>query len=240
MFLSKLSTIVNTNQSRSVILTGNVYDLFYDGKSHVPLVDFLSVKYNVKPNGTKNGITQILYEVNSPIQIIGDKEELTKNWNRFIGDKKYSLDELCEKSNGNPTVAFEFLRQLTMCSRMAHRKNVTNNNLLIIVEAADMLLPEEKMSSMSLSNKRRIAILHDWFSDPKFIAGDDTVILIAESKSLIHSRVSRLPQVLSVEIDAPSYQERMKFLEVNEFTPAKLKDVIVRNTAGYHCMHYDN
>lgn len=232
MFTSQLSRIINTNQSRSVILTGNVYDIFYDGENYVPLVDYLGAKYKIKPDGDKNGKTQLIYEVNSPIKVVGDFDELETIWNRFRGkqDAKYSLHDLCEKANGNPTLAFEFLRQLTMCSRRAYKREASHNDLLIIIEAADMLVPEENISTMNMADRKRVAILHDWFSDPDFIDGPDSVIMIAESSSLIHSRVTRLPQILSVEIESPGYDQRLEYLMVTKRTAAQ--ESIARNTAG--------
>ena len=54
---------------------------------------------------------------------------------------------------------------------MNFHKVQIKNDLLIIIEAADMLVPEEKMSSMSMADRKRVAILHDWFSDPDFMDG---------------------------------------------------------------------
>ncbi len=90
-----------------------------------------------------------------------------------------------------------------------------NGNLLIVIEAADMLLPAGNGDVVGLNDKQlqRIGIVHDWFSDPAFMTGGDSVILVAESRSLIHPRVSRLPQVLNVEIPSPTTAERLHFIQ---------------------------
>ena len=75
-----------------------------------------------------------------------------------------------------------------------------------------MLLPEEQISRMSLNDRKRIAIVQDWFSEPEFMDGGDSVILLAESRSSIHSRISRMPQVLSVEIPLPDVSFRTQFI----------------------------
>ncbi len=109
---------------------------------------------------------------------------------------------------GNATQALEFLRQLSICSRSALKQN-----LLIFIEAADMLLPagDGDVSKMNDNLIRRVSIITDWFSDPEFFSGRDTVCLLCESRSLIHSRVARLPQVLSVEVPAPDLVARDHF-----------------------------
>ena len=88
-------------------------------------------------------------------------------------------------------------------------------HLLIIVEAADMLLPAGNGDLASLNDQqlRRISIVQDWFGDPAFVTGNDSVCLIAESRSLVHPRIARLPQVLAVEIPAPGTEDRRHFIE---------------------------
>ena len=47
-FFSRLAGILNSEQSRSVILSGNVYDLFHNGQDYVPLIPFVSGKSKTK------------------------------------------------------------------------------------------------------------------------------------------------------------------------------------------------
>lgn len=85
---------------------------------------------------------------------------------------------------------------------------------MILIEAADMLLPAGSGDVSSLDDKklRRISIVQDWFNDPAFMNAGDSVVLIAESRSLIHPRVSRLPQVLTVDIPSPDRDTRLDFI----------------------------
>jgi hypothetical protein len=121
------------------------------------------------------------------------------------------FDQLLREAIGNPTLALELLRQLTICSRASD----LGGNLLIFIEAADMLLPtgQGDVASLNDGQLHRIAIVQDWFADPAFLGSGDSVCLIAESRSLIHPRVSRLPQLLSVEVPAPSTSERLRYAE---------------------------
>jgi hypothetical protein len=85
-----------------------------------------------------------------------------------------------------------------------------------------MLLPagDGNIARMNDTQLRRVAIVTDWFSDPEFFSGKDTVCLIAESRSQIHARVARLPQVVSVEVPAPNTADRKHFLDWNQQQPA--------------------
>ena len=73
-FFSQLARIFNAHQARSVILCGNVYDLFYDGRDYVPLIPFLAEKSKTR------GLIRIVYELNGPVRILDDREKLKNSW----------------------------------------------------------------------------------------------------------------------------------------------------------------
>lgn len=238
-FFTDLARIINAGQSRSVLLYGNIHDLFHvksgaeDGR-YVPLVTFLTEKCQVK------GHILVVYELNGPIRLANsaDKVRLRAGWVAWkmatdaeqvallvAGDKgKFREQEMLEnafdanllEAIGNPTVALEFLRQLTLCSRdtAPAGKPYLPEDLLIFIEAADMVLPAGNgdISNLNVADRRRVAIVQDWFSDPGFMAGDDSVILLAESASLVHPRVTRMPSVLAVEVAAPDAAAREHYI----------------------------
>lgn len=206
-FVKSLKKIINSGQSRSIVLTGNVYDLFFDGTSYVPLLSFLSSQCKANPENGKKGITQVLFELNHPIELEGSSTDELKGIWKTYNDK--SLDERLSDSNANATFALELMRQMAECNR---KSKVSKNNLLMFIEAADMLIPEEEISRMSLPDRKRVSIVQDWFSDPDFMAAGDSVVLIAESRSSIHSRISKLPQVLSVDVPLPDKDSRLQFI----------------------------
>ena len=224
-FFSRLAGILNSEQSRSVILSGNVYDLFHNGQDYVPLIPFVSGKSKTK------GLIRLVYELNGPIRILDDSDKLKNAWiawksgvdtdtllirgMKSRGESEFDLlskqfDRLILDAIGNPTLALETLRQFTICSR-SH----LSGDLLILVEAADMMMPTGSGDVASLNDKQlhRIGIVQDWLSDPAFMNGGDSVILFAESKSLIHPRVAKLPQVLNVEVSSPNTEQRLHYIQ---------------------------
>ncbi len=224
-FYTRLARILNSDQSRSVILCGNVYDLFFNGSQYVPLIPFLCEK------SSSARLIRLVYELNGPIRILDHREKLKNAWIgwkagadvdslliRELRNKGPSemerlgmeFDRLLLDAIGNPTLALEALRQMTICSRSSGL-----GNLLVFIEAADMLLPAGSGDVASLNDRQlhRISIVQDWFCDPAFLNGRDSVCLIAESRSLVHPRISRLPQVLPVEISPPSSADRLHYVE---------------------------
>jgi hypothetical protein len=227
-FFPSLAKSFNSGQTRSVILCGNVYDVFHTGDQYEPLIQHVCKRSAV------SGVIQLVYELNGPIRFADEKQRDTLRnawiaWKTGENDvNKLIVAEMKQKGPsqvkilterfdqhlmdaiGNPTTALEFLRQLTICSRAALR-----GNLLIVIEAADMLLPAGDGDVVKLNDNqlRRIAVVQDWFSEPAFMKSGDSVILIAESRSLIHPRIARMPQVVSVEIKAPDTERRQHFIE---------------------------
>ena len=223
-FFTNFARLLNSGQSRSVLLGGNIYDLFGDGEAYQSLIPFLLEKTET------SGIVQLVYELNGPVRMSdADQAKLRGAWVEWksgVDANTLALQELRSKGSqlefyqeefdrnlrnaiGNPTTALELLRQLTLCSRAVLRED-----LLIFIEAADMLLPEAgSLAGLNDRQMRRVSIVQDWFGDPEFADGGDSVCLLAESKSLVHSRITRMPQVLSVDVPAPTHDQRARYID---------------------------
>lgn len=224
-FYKTYAQILNSKQSRSVILCGNVHDLFFDGNDYVPLLNFLTER------AKHPQLIQVVYELNGPIRI-SDEDAVRRGYIEYKSGKPYDalmmerataknktpiidqlgeeFDKLVIESQGNLILGLQFLQQLTMVSRA----KLQNKHLHIFIECADMILPaKDDFSSLNEGDRRRVAIVHDWFSDPAFCSGGDSVTLIAESKSMIHSRIAKLPQVLSVEVPSPDRETRQHYIK---------------------------
>jgi len=73
-FYTQLASILNSDQSHSVVLCGNVYDLYeHDGK-YVPLVPLVCARSHT------TGIYRIVYELNGPIRVLDEPERLKNAW----------------------------------------------------------------------------------------------------------------------------------------------------------------
>ncbi|MCC6695626.1 MAG: ATP-binding protein [Candidatus Hydrogenedentes bacterium] len=237
-FLKSAGRILNSGQSRSLVLTGNVQDLFCfanpdGGQDYVTLLDFLTAHWNV------DGTILIVYELNGPIRFVkpSDADRVRDAWlkwrsgldanqidiERMLSSSKAATEHDAIKTAydanlkaaiGNPTVALEMLRQMCLCSRtQMGSQPLLQQNLLVLVEAADMIIPEGEITRLSDVDRHRVGICHDWFSDPGFMNGGDSVVLLAESRSLINHRVARLPQMLEVPIPAPDDAARRHCIE---------------------------
>jgi hypothetical protein len=263
-FLKQAGRILNSGQARTVVLTGNIYDLFGhaadDRVDYLPLMSFLTANWSLP------GLIVITYELNGPIRFVQEKDadKLRDAWllwrsgcdsnqlaiKRMLakGKEAEALDRVTEtyddslrRALNSPTLALELLRQMCLCSRtVLNGQRLLADNLLILIEGADLLIPDAPIPSLSDIDRQRVSICHDWFSDPGFVNGGDSVVLIAESRSLLHHRIARLPQLLEVEIPSPDEAIRRQFVSwFNQRQPdgAKIKlwgtqEELAKLTAG--------
>ena len=237
--------LINSGTSRSLVLSGNIHDLFFireaEDTDYIPLVPFLTRSWDIP------GFILIVYELNGPIRFAqdADREKVKQAFNVWRGTTELEFDTnastrrsgglsdaAAETANvsftqymndaiGSPTLALELLRQFCLLSRSTHAQGekLLSEKLIIFIEAADMLLPEGEIRSLSLQDRHRISIVQDWISDSNFMNDNDTVIFVTESASLVNSRIIRLPQVVTVEIPSPGMPERQHFISWFNNTP---------------------
>jgi SpoVK/Ycf46/Vps4 family AAA+-type ATPase len=216
-FLSEAGRTINSLQSSVVFLTGNVNDHFYNGKErnkYVPLLDLLKDNWDVE------GKIIVTYKLNGGINFIHSEhqKEVARAfgiWRGFEDDYFDHFDNLCKESALNPSLALQLLRQICLCSSAKNPAGISylEPDVIIIMETAEIILPAEELGHLSDADRMRIEICRDWFKDPTFMNSADAVVIIAESKSLVHPMVARLPHVVEIEIPSPNDDVRSFFIE---------------------------
>lgn len=237
-FWRRAGRILNSGQSRTIFLTGNIYDLYHvdragEGEDYVPLIDLLTARWNLRD------WIIVTYELNGPICFNreSDRDKVRDAWLKWrtgldsdnlaiktmlasarvradLEAITRSFESHLKSSIGQPTLALELLRQMCLCSRtILDGRPILKENLIVVIEGADMLVPEGTISSMSDADRRRVSICQDWFSDPGFMAAGDAVILLAESMSLVNHRIAKLPQVLEIKVPSPDEKDRKQFID---------------------------
>lgn len=253
-FRTEAGLLINSGTSRSIVLSGNIHDLFFieDGEQgdYIPLVKFLTRSWDIP------GFLLIVYELNGPLRFLraSDREKMRDVFNlwrqaasperkRGAGYEQArppsedafgsaparlktaltggtyppsedAFESYLDDAIGSPTLALELLRQFCLISRTTNHlgEKLLTEKLLIIIEATDMLLPEGEIRGLSQADRHRVSIVQDWISDSEFMKATDTVVFVTESKSLVNSRIMRLPQVVGVEIPSPELDARRHFI----------------------------
>jgi hypothetical protein len=148
------------------------------------------------------------------------REEILKQFNSSLIDAK----------NNNAT-------GLQVLRRLAEASHATDGpKLFIIIEGADLVVPPGDIATLPPQAVRKLAILRDWFSDPDFLDGKSTVVMLADSPATIHSQVSSLPAVINIDIPSPDLQAREHYIhhfyQTHTKNPKTLVSDLAKNTAG--------
>jgi ATP-dependent 26S proteasome regulatory subunit len=87
-------------------------------------------------------------------------------------------------------------------------------SLALIIDFAETLVPGGEIGSLSAEDRFALATLVKWASDPQFLAGDLSVVLLVENLAEISGRLSRNPYVASIELPLPTEEERQDYVRV--------------------------
>ncbi len=210
-FMARLGQIINSHQANAVLLTGNIDDLFFvpdEGDSigeYVPLDKYLVERWD-----RAEGRIIITYKPYQPIRFVSkeDRTLFEKAWLQWAGGRAKGSQEFSvrlAKAAKNPEDALELLRAMCTCSRGCNEQGqlVLPKALLILIEDAHFLLPATEMSRLFEPDRRRVITCRDWFADPAFTNGGDTVVMISELRSKINADVLRIPTIMNVAIPTP-------------------------------------
>ncbi len=105
----------------------------------------------------------------------------------------------------------------------------------VVVDYVEMIVPMGDISFMADSDKSNLVALQRWATDPALSASDNLVILVTESLSDVHRRLSSSAQLASLQIPLPDEGDRQAFLTAAERTEgdAEMDDAsLARVTAG--------
>jgi hypothetical protein len=229
-FLLDAGKILNSKQTNALVVHGNILDLFprtEGDRKHVPLIPLMTEAWDIA------GVVQIVYELNGPLNFKNDTDvaRLEPLWNEWRGwtpvpmrhsdpdgkSRPESFQECLLKAVGNPTFTLEFLRQLTLCLRHGRKAKPLASipSLIIFLEGAEMLLPPGggDIASLPMADRQRLNIVLDWFSEPDFLGGKDSVLLITESIQSLHPKIRSLPQVMAVDVPLPGAEDRKAYVQ---------------------------
>ena len=226
-FLSQAGRIINAQQAACILFAGNVGDIFYSPKDQ----DYQLLPQLLASNWSVSGRIVLIYELNGPIRFNNskDRDTLRQAWiswrsgidgdadilaltasratQAILKDEAASFEQHLERAIGRPTVALELLRQFCCCSR-----HQLSQDLVIIIEAADLMLPDGPVTQLNDNDRHRLSVCLDWFSDPGFSAAGDIVVLLADTASGIHQRIRAQAEVALVDVADPDEPQRDHFI----------------------------
>jgi SpoVK/Ycf46/Vps4 family AAA+-type ATPase len=85
-------------------------------------------------------------------------------------------------------------------------------SVALVIDFAETIAPAGDVSQLSAEDRFVLATLVKWASDPQFLEGNLSVVLLAENLADITPRLSRNPYVANIEIALPTEDERHQFV----------------------------
>ena len=206
-FLERMNAVFASERSNQFLLVGNVRDLV-DARSLEDKgdEDFLpTISFLLKRLASRNH-TPIRYDIGQGVRFFNARDQKTcrRAFAQSSKEREQLFDDLLQESRSNPAVAIQFLAE---CCRLKLKKPAS-----IVIEYAELLFPNSEAAHLNDSDRRRLALMRDWLSDPRFLAHRGALFLVAETVASVNQHIRTMPQVMSIDIPLPDYPARLDFM----------------------------
>lgn len=245
-FLDLLSNAYSDRGKSVAILSGDTHDLFWCRQNN----SFLELEQTLYQ--ALSGIfTMLRMDIATGLGFY-DPQDLTTlrkvvaqadNVATTSDDKVGDLRDLIHSTRYSPLPALVLLQDILSSVVTVRRDNKHVKPVCCVVQFAGSLLPEGDFDRLAEGDRQRLVTFLNLIESPWFKSSSHLIILVADTKSEVNSRIIALPSVQHIEIELPNEVERGKFVE--SFTageaaaktqPSKLfeksADVFVSDTAG--------
>lgn len=255
-FLAELSNAYNNRNKSVVVLTGNIKDLFYSENKRFldleqTLYQALKASFRVLRLDLATGIAAYdpadldALEVNCARADRLDNTRKMGNFKEQVAETRHSplpaivlLSEVLESLDSLMKVAKE-LKTDTAAKGLAEKEARETKPIATIVKISGAIFPPGDFDKLNEADRQRLVTFLNLIESPWFKASQHLVILLAETRSELNSRIVTLPSVQCVEIALPSAPERGRFVDtltkgegLAPVTFDKGGEVFIDDTAG--------
>jgi SpoVK/Ycf46/Vps4 family AAA+-type ATPase len=136
-------------------------------------------------------------------------------------------------------------RALQILENYLRMRLAEGQSLALVIDFAETLAPGADIGALSSEDRFSLATLVKWASDPQFLAGDISVVLLVENLAEVSPRLARNPYVSTIEIPLPTEDERLEFVQtkLEGRKLASVSDVplaaLAKTTAGLSRINLD-
>ena len=212
-FAEKIIEKYVSAQSNVFLVYGNTKDIYpVEPNSYVPLIDFF-VEALIKPDRRTSPRIVITYDPASGIRFLNPAD--SRLIGREIGEER--LNRIFSASRSDIVTALEALREFTRINVMVPVENdpgkTRRKDFAIIIKYGEAVAPTAKVDVMLDSDRLKVIVLENWFSDSAFVASSDIVFVISETLNGVNERIVDLPYCAAIKIDRPSERQRKQYIE---------------------------
>jgi hypothetical protein len=242
-FIDALSDSYSDRGKSVAILSGDTHDLFWCRQKE----RFLELEQTIYQ--ALSGIFTVLrldiatglgfydpQDMTNLARVCAQADKLAVTDDEKVGD----LRELIHSTRYSPLPALVLLQEVFSSVVTVRRDNKQVKPVCCIVQFAGSLLPDGDFDHLAEVDRQRLVTFLNLIEAPWFKGSNHLIVLIADTKSEVNSRIVALPSVQHIEIELPNAAEREKFVQsfVDHGSAStnnlfeKGADVFVSDTAG--------
>ena len=157
---------------------------------------------------------------------------------------KFAINPDVDKSDfvsNDPKISFPYLEKYFLSRIPKDKKNKCR--MVFIIDFAEQIVPAGDLIRLSDTDRYCMVTFSRWATDPKFINGDISIILLTENLADISSRLTSSPSTVKISVPFPDIKIRESYLRSKEkesrllldrgLTPEKLAAI----TSGLNLMN---
>ena len=136
-------------------------------------------------------------------------------------------------------------RALQLLENYLRMRLADGRSLALVVDFAETLTPNSDVAQLSSEDRFVLTTLEKWSHDPQFLAGNLSIVLVAENLADVTARLSRNPYVSLIEIPLPDEEQRFEYVryKLSGRRIDSISDVplagLAKLTAGLSRIHLD-
>jgi ATP-dependent 26S proteasome regulatory subunit len=127
-------------------------------------------------------------------------------------DGEANTDELLSR---DPEESFPNIEKYFL-SRIPRDHRYKSPRMVFIIDHAETIVPAGDLIRLSDADRYTLVTFNRWASDPKFIKGDISVILLTENLTDLSSRLVGAPSTVKICVPFPDEKVRTSFLKFKE------------------------
>ena len=130
---------------------------------------------------------------------------------KFSPNPDIDKDDFVSK---NPEISFPYIEKYFISKIPAGKRE--NCRMVLIIDFAETIVPAGDLIRLEPADRYCMVTFKRWATDPKFIKGDISIILLTENLADISSRLTGSPAAIKINIPFPDVKVRESFLKTKE------------------------
>ncbi|MBN2382665.1 ATP-binding protein [bacterium] len=223
-FLETIRAYYRSRQGNQILLTGNIWDIYQhpdDADRYINLIELLT-------GFLRDKMIVIIFDITKGIQFHQESEfeQFLDFYSRFgtarstDQERRRWLVQQMRESMVYPLLGLSLLREFSKVVRTYrfHENNdfalFKNKPFCFIIRYAETVLPPIPLDKLSETDRQKVTLVRDWFSDRDFTESSDLCLLISDTNAEINQKIKDLPHLMSETVPYPDLEERKRYIRL--------------------------